>query len=64
MICKNGDKVLVRAFVQKEIKEQAVDVLSSMGLTQSDVINDLFKYIATYKDVPFDKEEIVIFKER
>lgn len=61
---KSNFNSMVRAVIPTEIKDQVVEVLRKKGLTQTDVILDLYKYIAMYKDIPFDKEEIVTLKER
>ncbi|HDR1236520.1 hypothetical protein CBE90_04725 [Pasteurella multocida] len=51
---------VVRAKIPTEIKEQAVEVLNKSGVTQTEVIQAVFRYIATYKEIPFKWEEIVV----
>lgn len=55
---------VVRARLPIDIKEQAIEVLENLGITQSELIQAAFCYVATYKEMPFKKEEILIFKER
>ena len=45
---------VVRARIDKEIKEEASHVLSGMGLSISDAIRMLLTRIATDKALPFD----------
>lgn len=55
---------VVRAKLPVEIKEQAVQVLERLGVTQSELIQAAFRYVVAYEEIPFEKEEILIFKER
>lgn len=59
---KTDDKVQIRAFLDPKIKAKAYEVLKLNGLTYSDVINDLFIYIATTKEIPFKVERKVVIK--
>ncbi|MDH2998052.1 hypothetical protein A1D22_09195 [Pasteurellaceae bacterium LFhippo2] len=61
-MASNNSISIVRARVPTDLKEEVVEILSELDLTQSDVILDLYKYIATYKTIPFEREEIIILK--
>lgn len=58
---KNKNSV-VRAVIPTELKNEAIEILSELGITQSDVIQDLYKYIVQNRTIPFSKEEIVTLK--
>ena len=45
---------VVRARIDRQIKEEATNVLSGMGLSISDAIRMLLTRIATDKALPFD----------
>ena len=45
---------VVRARIDRQIKEEATNVLSGMGLSVSDAIRMLLTRIATDKALPFD----------
>ena len=49
---------VVRARIDKEIKEEASNVLSGMGLSISDAIRMLLTRIATDKALPFDLNRV------
>lgn len=58
---KNKNSV-VRAVIPTELKNEAIEILSELGVTQSDVILDLYKFIVQNRTIPFSKEEIVTLK--
>ena len=45
---------VVRARIDKHIKEEATNVLAQMGLSVSDAIRILLIRVATDKELPFD----------
>lgn len=59
---KSSECEIVRGRVPKKMKREAVQVLDEYGLTQSEVINYLFEYIATYREIPFSKTAIISVK--
>lgn len=60
----NKKNSVVRAVVPKELKDEALEILDEMGISQSAVIQDLFKYIVMYRTIPFQREEIITLKQR
>ena len=49
---------VVRASVDEDIKNEAVAVLASMGLTLSDAFRIMLTRVATEKTLPFDALEL------
>jgi len=49
-----AENPVVRARIDKDIKDQATDVLASMGLTVSDAFRLLLTRIAKEKALPFE----------
>lgn len=58
----NGTKAVVRAMIPKEVKDEAVAFLDEVGVSQSEVIYMIFKYIAEYREIPLAREEILTKK--
>lgn len=54
---------VVRARLPTDTLDQAMEVIEAMNLTKSMVIQDLFQYIATYREIPFSKEEVLTLKK-
>lgn len=59
---------LVQAWIDREVKEEAVTVLASMGLTVSDAVRLLLTLVAREKALPFvplvpNDETIAAMKE-
>ncbi len=57
-VCFMASSDVVRARIDKEIKEEASNVLSGMGLSISDAIRMLLTHIATDKALPFDLNRV------
>lgn len=57
---KQKSLATVRAVIPADIKDKAVLILDDLGLTQSDVILQLFTYIADYAESPFEVKNKVV----
>jgi addiction module RelB/DinJ family antitoxin len=49
-----GTNTIVAARVPEEIKEQGNAILAGMGLTPTQVINSVYRYVVEYKRLPFE----------
>lgn len=49
--------IVVRARVNADVKDQAIEVLESMGLTVSDAIRLMMTRVARDRKIPFDLGE-------
>lgn len=52
---KKKNKSVVRAEIPSDLKDEAVAYLQSIGVSQSEVIYLLFRYIAENKEIPFEQ---------